>query len=436
MLFKNLVFLLLNIFLILFHCSAQAQTTGNPYLPSQFPDRIILNVTQDPSTSVAANWRTNESVTESFAEIAIAEADPRFISKAKRLTAKTEKLVWEDTPTANYHSVIFENLVPDTKYAYRVGNGDYWSEWIHFTTAGKTGEKFSFIYYGDVQVNIRSMWSRVAREAFAKAPNARLMMYAGDLINKANRDVEWGDWFSGGGFIHSMIPALPTPGNHDHFDTPEGVNTTSIFWRPQFTLPENGPAGLEETCYYSDVQGMRFISLNSDQVEVSDEYMKKQRDWLDGILKNNPNKWTCITFHHPIFSPKTTRNNKRMRDTFKPLFDKYNVDLVLQGHDHTYARGMLNVPMEKKGVVSGTMYVISVSGSKMTDSNLEKSNWIDRSAVYTQLFHVVDVDGDKLTFKTFTATGELYDAFDLIKQKGKKNKLVDKIPANVPEKTK
>jgi len=416
--------------------SVYGQVAENPYLPSVLPDRIVLNVTVDPSASMAVNWRTGESITESFAEIAVAEADPRFVDKAKKIKAKTERLAWEDTPTANYHSVIFTELSPSTKYAYRVGNGKYWSEWIHFTTAGKANEKFSFVYYGDVQVNIKSMWSRVAREAFGKAANAKLMMYAGDLINKANRDVEWGDWFAGGGFIHSMIPAFPTPGNHDHFDTPQGVNTTSVFWRPQFTLPENGPAGLEETCYYADMQGVRFISLNSDQVEVSQEYTDKQRDWLEGILKNNPNKWTCITFHHPIYSPKTTRNNQRMRDTFKPLFDKYKVDLILQGHDHTYARGMMNVPMETRNAVSGTMYVISVSGSKMTDSNLEKSKWIDRSAIYSQLFHIVEVDGDKLSFETFTATGDLYDAFDLIKRKGKSNKLVEKVPKGVPEKLK
>ncbi|GAB2773031.1 metallophosphoesterase family protein [Rhabdobacter roseus] len=419
--------------LLLSSLSLRAQVAGNPYLPTQMPDRLVLNVTQDPSTSVAVNWRTSEVVTESFAEIALAEADPRFVEKAQRLQARTEKLTWQDTPTAHYHSVVFEKLQPNTKYAYRVGQGEHWSEWIHFTTAGKPGEKFSFIYYGDVQTNIRSLWSRVAREAFTKAPEARLMMYAGDLINRANRDVEWGDWFQGGGFIHSMIPAFPTPGNHDHFEDANGLNTTSVFWRPQFTLPENGPKGLEETCYYADIQGMRFISLNSDQVEVSDAHLKSQRDWLEGILKNNPNTWTCITFHHPIVSPKTTRDNKRMRETFKPLFDKYKVDLVLQGHDHTYARGMFNIPMQEKGARSGTMYVVSVSGPKMTNSNVDKAPWMDRAAIYTQLFHVVEVDGDTLSFYTYTATGELYDAFELIKQKGANNKLVNRIPEDVAE---
>jgi 3',5'-cyclic AMP phosphodiesterase CpdA len=103
-------------------------------------------------------------------------------------------------------------------------------------------------------------------------------------------------------------------------------------------------------------------------------------------FEKQPNKWTVITFHHPIFSPKTTRDNKRMRETFKPLFDQYKVDLVLQGHDHTYARGMVNIPMKEQGAQSGTMYVVSVSGPKMTDSNVDRAAWMDRSAIYTQLF--------------------------------------------------
>ncbi|MBE9460388.1 fibronectin type III domain-containing protein [Dyadobacter subterraneus] len=437
MLFSNFHNYFSKPFLILFlaisFLTAKAQQASNPYIPAELPDRIILNTTQDPSTSMAVNWRTQESVTESFAEIAVASADPRFVDKVKRIKAKSEKVVFNETPTAMYHSVVFDNLKPNTKYAYRVGQGENWSEWIHFNTAGKVGEKFSFLYYGDVQVNIRSMWSRVAREAFGKAPDAKLAIYAGDLINKANRDVEWGDWFQAGGFIHSMIPGFPTPGNHDHYEGPNGKPLTSVFWRPQFTLPENGPVDLEETCYYADIQGTRFISLNSDRAEESDEYLEKQRVWIEKVLSNNPNKWTVVTFHHPIFSPKSTRDNKRMRETFKPIFDKYKVDLVLQGHDHTYARGMAKIPMAQKGATSGTMYVVSVSGPKMTDSNVEKRDWMDRSALYTQFYHVVTVDHDKLSFETLTATGELYDAFDLIKQKGKINKLIDGIPQNVQE---
>lgn len=403
-------------------------------LTDSLPQRIILNVTEDLASSVAINWQTAGQVTESFAELAIADADPRFVDKAIRKKAETEWVSLGDTVSFNYHSLIFDDLIPNTKYAYRVGGGNYWSEWFHFVTASdKPTDAFQFIYFGDVQVNIRSLWSRVIREAFAKAPNARLQLYAGDIINRANRNEEWGDWFGAGGFIHSTIPGLPSPGNHDHFDLASGERAASVFWRPQFNLPLNGPEGLEETCYFVDVQGVRFISLNSDQAEESDEYLEAQRIWLERILQHNPNTWTVVTFHHPIYSPKGTRDNKRMRETFKPLFDRYRVDLVLQGHDHTYARGMSKIPMDDKEETSGTMYVVSVSGPKMTGSHVEKKSWMDRSAIYTQLFQIIDVSPRTLSFKAYLATGELYDAFDLIKQEGSINKLVDLAPATMLE---
>lgn len=403
-------------------------------LTDSLPRRIILNVTEDLATSVAVNWQTNRYVKESFVELAIADADPRFVAKAVRKEAETEWVNLGDTILSHYHSSVFNNLVPNTKYAYRVGAGSHWSEWFHFVTASdKPRDLFQFIYFGDVQVNIRSLWSRIIREAFAKAPNAQLQLYAGDIVNRANRDEEWADWFEAGGFIHSMIPSLPSPGNHDHFNRPNGERAASDFWRPQFNLPLNGPKGLEETCYFADVQGVRFICLNSDQAEESDHYLEVQRIWLEEVLQNNPNAWTVAIFHHPIYSPKGTRDNKRMRETFKPLFDRYGVDLVLQGHDHTYARGMSKIPMDDGRETSGTMYVVSVSGPKMTGSHVEKKNWMDRSAIYTQLFHIIDVSSQKLSFKAYLATGELYDAFDLIKQDGTINKLVDLVPEAVAE---
>jgi 3',5'-cyclic AMP phosphodiesterase CpdA len=117
-----------------------------------------------------------------------------------------------------------------------------------------------------------------------------------------------------------------------------------------------------------------------------------------------------------------------MRDTFKPLFDRYKVDLVLQGHDHTYARGMSKIPMQRKGDRSGTVYVVSVSGPKMASSGVAPKSWMDRSALNTQLYNVISILDDKLEFRAYTVTGKLFDAFDLLKQNGSINKLVEKMP--------
>lgn len=412
-----------------------AQSQANPYPPSAQPDRINLTVTQDPSTSMAVTWRTDASITRAMAQIVPSSANPLIVKDAKTISASSEPiqtsagsykdLTWEGV-TATYHSVVFEDLKPNTLYLYRVGDGSHWSEWFQFKTAGAEGNKLSFLYFGDAQTDLRSLWSRTIRQAYAHLPQASMMLHAGDLVNRAERDVEWAEWFEAGSFIMASVPQMPSPGNHD-YGRSEDTLRLSAFWKAQFTLPPNGPSGLEETCYYVDVQGVRLISLDSYAAEESDEHLEKQKEWLNSILKDNPNIWTVVVFHHPIFSPKTTRDNQRMRDTFKPLFDQYKVDLVLQGHDHTYARGMINIPMANKKEKSGTMYVVSVSGPKMTDNGVEKKFWMEKSATYLQMYHTITIEAKELKFRSYTVTGELHDAFNLVKRKGKRNLLLEKI---------
>ncbi|MEO0331468.1 MAG: metallophosphoesterase, partial [Bacteroidota bacterium] len=77
----------------------------------------------------------------------------------------------------------------------------------------------------------------------------------------------------------------------------------SVQWNPQFTLPTNGPEGLDETSYYVDYQGVRILALNSS------EQQEHQATWLEEVLSDNPNKWTVATFHHPLFSASAGRNN-------------------------------------------------------------------------------------------------------------------------------
>ncbi len=405
--------------------NVNAQQTTNPFPPQENPDRVVLNVTEDPATSVAITWRTSTAVNKGIVEMMPVTADPADIVKADKHEAVSSPFQHNDI-AAYYHSIVIKNLTPATKYMYRVGYDKYWSEWFHIKTAGKPGDKISFIYMGDVQVGMKSLWSRVVRQAFGKMPEANAIMYAGDIVNRGDSDEEWGELFYGGSFIHAMIPGIPSPGNHEYSKTKDG--NLSALWRPQFNLPENGPAGekLKETVYFTDIQGMRFISLNSNEAEEVPEDLISQKLWLDSVLKNNPNKWTCIIFHHPVYSISKSRDNPWLRDNFKPLFDKYKVDLILQGHDHAYARGMKKIPYENGPAFSGTMYVISVAGSKMYEEN--KKDWMDKNGGHTQLYQLITVENDVLSYKSYTATGQLFDSFELVKRKGKKNKLIENEP--------
>ena len=162
--------------------------------------------------------------------------------------------------------------------------------------------------------------------------------------------------------------------------------------------------------------------------------MIEQAEWLEKTFQDNPNNWTIIAFHHPVFSSVKKRDNAALRDLWKPIFDKHQVDLVLQGHDHIYARGRnLRHSLNIFNKESGTMYVTSVSGPKMY--RLRSTRWMDRAGENLQLFQVISVTQDILHFKALTVTGELYDSFDLIKQEGAQNLLVERISSGIPERT-
>ncbi|MBS11336.1 MAG: metallophosphoesterase [Gemmatimonadetes bacterium] len=384
------------------------------------PDRIVLTWNGDPATSAAVTWRTNTQIVASEAEIAKAVGSPNFRLYATRTGASMERF-----EAAGYafhsHTVTFENLDPATQYAYRVGSGEIWSEWFHFRTAHAGPAPFTFAYFGDAQNNLLSLWSRTIRAAYAEAPKADFFLHAGDLVNVGDRDSEWSEWFEAGDFIHATIPVIATPGNHEYPKQKDGSRRLSNKWRYTFAFPENGPENLSETVYYIDYHDARIISLNSNE-ERGD-----QVDWLEDVLESNTKTWTFVTFHHPIYSTKVGRDNTKLRALWKPILDEYEVDLVLQGHDHTYGRGA-NVATGRKmrdGEV-GPMYVVSVSGPKMYE--LTEREWFDRGAENSQLYQVIHVDGNKLEYQAYLATGELYDAFDLIKQDGRSNRLVDRTP--------
>lgn len=408
---------------------------ADAHRPTALPDRIILTWVGDPRTSQAVTWRTSTEVVKAMAELAIADANPAFTKSARVVPAQTQPLK-TDLGEAHYHTALFEELLPGTKYAYRVGDGVNWSEWFHFSTAEAEPTPFSFIYFGDAQNDIRSMWSRVIREAFTDAPKARFMIHAGDLINSAESDAEWGEWFAAGHWLNAMVPNIPVPGNHEMAKDllPLGKRRLTRHWRPQFALPEHGPPGLEETCYTLVYHNLRIIGLNSnEQIDV-------QTEWLDRVLAENRSEWVVCTFHHPIFSTAKNRDNAALRAAWKPVFDKYKVDLVLQGHDHTYGRTGLDTPLVATANVptgvnhadqrTGTIYVVSVSGPKMY--NLQPQPVMQRSAEDTQLYQIIHIDGPVLRYESRTATGELYDAFTLKKRPGQINELIDQTP-NTPE---
>lgn len=400
-------------------------TSKEQFAPTPLPDRVVLSWSADPRTSIDVTWRTDAMTKGSMAEFApaatlLGSMPDGNVPHAKSVDGAQIKFK-SDLGVCRIHSVRLDDLKPGTMYAYRVGDGERWSEWFQFRTASDGDEPFTFVYFGDAQVAVRSLWSRVIREANQHAPRAAFMLHAGDLVNDGREDALWGEWFEAGGWLNGMIPVVATPGNHEY----RGEGLTR-HWRPQFAFPLNGPSGLEETAYWLDYQGAQIISLNSN------ERIEEQQAWLVDVLSDeNRPKWTIVTFHHPVFSAAKDRDNPDIRNAWRPIFEKYGVDLVLQGHDHAYARsglgGPRNVPEGVRVQDSNTVYVVSVSGPKQYP--LDESWDVSRVASGVQLFQVVHVSPEEIRYEARLATGELYDAFTLAKAADGRSTLQEEIPA-------
>lgn len=425
---KRIAFTLLSVLTL----SACAQKKYVPAYPAiRQPDRIILTWKGDPSTSQAVTWRTYTKTEKAVAQLSISDPGPDFVKQAITMDATTT-LFDADSVKAHYHAVNFENLQPDTRYLYRVGDGEVWSEWFQFRTAKAEAAPFSFIYFGDAQNDLKSLWSRTIREAYSTMPKAAFLLHAGDLVDRATSDDQWGEWFDAAGWINGMMPSMPIPGNHEYYSQQDKRRTITPHWKPQFTLPENGPSGVKEQAYFMDYQGVRFIALDSQGMLLHPDSMTKQAQWFEKVVDPSK-KWTIVSHHHPIYSTKVGRDNKGLRDMMEPLYAKHKVDLVLQGHDHAYGRGM-NIPVGTSlQAAKGPMYVVSVSGPKQYDVNFEP--WMQRISSNTQLYQIIHINGDTLHYRAYLTTGDLYDAFSLIKQADGSNRFVEEAPEDVMERT-
>lgn len=424
-----------SIFILVVMTTVMDSTIGQ----SSAPDHIVLTWKEDPMNSQSVSWRTEKKIEQPLAQIMEASAAPYGEEKAKYVEAYVQQIKLERGKEYFYYSATFKGLLPGKKYCYRVGGSEgEWSPWTHFQVATVDSDTFSFIYLGDVQNDILSWGARSIRAAYAHEPGADFTLFAGDCVNDAHRDGQWMEWFDALGYVTSNKSIIPVTGNHEYDDelNPKSEDVLSVFWPLQFELPLNGPKGLEESAFFMDYKSMRLVVLNSTMALRSAQELEKQTRWLEATLSGNSKKWTVVTFHHALFSARDGNHGDypKLRDAWLPVLEKHKVDLVLMGHDHVYGRSSRQMrTIEVPEGDAGPVYVVSVAGPKMYGIRPSK-RWMERAAVNTQMYQTITIEGDYLKFRAYTVLDELYDSFDLKKQKGKYNKFVENISSeNSPE---
>ncbi len=390
------------------------------YAPSVFPDRIVLSPAQDAAHGFAVAWRTDATAAAPVLEI-VPAGDSPDMGTPRQVRASSRELRTENG-IAQHHRADVDGLLADTLYAWRVQGGGTWSAWHHARTAPAPGVPLALLYFGDTQNKNVSLTTRVVREAMRHAPDARLALFAGDLVSGGDGedDNEWGEWFEANGSLPTSMAVAPAPGNHEYFeefeDTPRERRVLGAHWPLQFALPGNGAPGAERTSYWFDYQDLRVAVIDGTSA-LDLGTAQAQARWLDGVLAASPHRWNIVVTHQPFYSPRAGRDNALLRKHLLPVIRRHAVDLVLQGHDHVYGRRL-------PGEAPTPVFVVSVAGAKQYRLSEQAQRTMRPVAEDTQLFQVVRIDGARLRYEARTATGRLYDAFEL-RDDGSAKSLVD-----------
>ena len=74
-------------------------------------------------------------------------------------------------------------------------------------------------------------------------------------------------------------------------------------------------------------------------IPIDSEQYKFAVNDLEKANNSSSIDWIIVMFHKPFYSSLTSHIQEYiMREKYQPVFDKYGVDIVLQGHNHIYDR--------------------------------------------------------------------------------------------------
>lgn len=355
-------------------------------------DDIILLVGADESQRVV-NWYAS-AATAQVVQVAPTGAiiDGEFPADAMSVPA----VVSANTVNGGYngHAVI-SGLDENVEYSYRVGGDGDWSETHAFSTRKFEGN-FDFLFFGDPQIgssgNIpldQAGWEDTLEVSLAANPEAELLVSGGDQVNTANRETEWKAFLAPDGL--RTVPWVATIGNHDvgskayeqHLWTPNTDRSPQFYRSSSLTTQSGGN-------YWFEYKDTLFIDLNSNAYSTSGvegvDADAAHIDYVTDVIEEHGDeaKHVVLVYHHAIYSPAAHANDRdaqKRRVDFPTAFSELGVDLVLQGHDHSYSRsyqiknGEKANPEEQPGATSvfqgpgGVTYVTSnsASGSKYYD---------------------------------------------------------------------
>jgi hypothetical protein len=301
------------------------------------------------------------------------------------------------------HEIRLTNLSPSSRYCYRVGVENRWSEIKTFKTAPIDTDlsvETQFIVWGDSRVETdEERLQRLKIVELSASFNPDFHIMSGDLVTGGAVDSMWDEWFEDFEPINSKAPIVVTPGNHEEIYLSEN-------YRNYFAFPGN------EYYFSYDYGPLHIVSLNSEvfnNYQQYGDYYQAQRDWLIRDLASTRKPWKIVTFHKPLYTSGTHYNDAErsfLIDAWEPIFKQYNVDIILNGHDHHYERSY------KDGI---TYVTAGGAGAPLRWARLSRNPYsqFQRSVFHTCLF---EANYTNIKMTAYTLDNATMDGFELVKK--------------------
>lgn len=245
--------------------------------------------------------------------------------------------------------VDLSGLKPSTQYTYTITAGGKTSKEYSYKTPAFGGESFTFAAVGDPQLYANNLsanvegWTKTVNEVLSDGTDYSFLFSLGDQINEyyaqdgsnlSKVESEYSGFFNNENLRSIALATLV--GNHDN-----GNNST--LYTEHFQMPGVTSYGQNregDGDYSFTYGGVQFMVLNTSNLSIADH-----KAFLEDTLKKNPNaNWNVVSFHKSIYSVAshvTEGDIVQLRTGLSPIFKQLGIDVVLQGHDHVYARSYI-----------------------------------------------------------------------------------------------
>ena len=357
-------------------------------------------VAQDNSISRTIMWQSDNSEADAVIEYRLEGAE-----KTQTIGA-TDKAFTDDGSTTYIHEATLTGLTPNTKYEYRVGYGtDRRSDWYRLETAGAS--VYDVLIYPDSQSGDYSQWEEIVKSSALRNPRTALYISMGDLVDNGEHAYQWRTWLNSIKPLSANVPLATTLGNHEMY-TLDWKMREPYAYLNYFAVPPNGNETFNRRYYSYDFGDVHYVVLDTMLYESNHEdnhdthhpdLYDVQVQWLRQDLMANTKKWTVVLMHRDPFQYAFDRSGVNRAVgfddegvLFMPIFDEFNVDLVLSAHLHSYRnRGHVrNFDRD----ASGPLYILTgIAG------DARRPKWKE---------HPLDVyvapDRDKNNYMTMTVT--------------------------------